>query len=254
MIIQIYEIQKPEEAERCIELGVDHIGSVLLRESDWKDPDIKAVMGITNGTATKNSLIPLFRNREILFKALDYYQPDFVHFCESLVDERGRTLDLENHIRLQQEVKAAFRGMAIIRSIPILKNGAPGHLPTLDIASRMEPYSDYFLTDTWLGKEPVAGYIGITGKACDWGMARALVVQSRIPVILAGGLSPSNVYGALRAVLPDGADSCTRTNRVDRKGRPVRFEKDFAKVAQFVQEVRRAEKESGREKANEKSV
>ena len=32
MIIQIYEIQTPSEAERCIELGVDHIGSVILSE------------------------------------------------------------------------------------------------------------------------------------------------------------------------------------------------------------------------------
>jgi len=30
MIVQIYEIQTPSEAEAMIHLGVDHIGSVIL--------------------------------------------------------------------------------------------------------------------------------------------------------------------------------------------------------------------------------
>ena len=34
MITQIYEIQTPQEAEKCIELGVDQIGSVLLSQGD----------------------------------------------------------------------------------------------------------------------------------------------------------------------------------------------------------------------------
>ena len=36
MITQIYEIQTPREAEKCIELGVDQIGSVLLSQGDWR--------------------------------------------------------------------------------------------------------------------------------------------------------------------------------------------------------------------------
>ena len=41
IIIQIYEIQTPSEAESMLELGVDHIGSVLTSETDWKNPTIK---------------------------------------------------------------------------------------------------------------------------------------------------------------------------------------------------------------------
>ena len=37
MITQIYEIQTPQEAEKCIELGVDQIGSVLLSQGDWRE-------------------------------------------------------------------------------------------------------------------------------------------------------------------------------------------------------------------------
>ena len=60
-------------------------------------------------------------------------------------------------------------------------------------------------------------------------------------MILAGGLSPENVTDGILKVLPAGADSCTRTNSLDGNGRPVRFMKDFEKVARFVEEVRRAE-------------
>ena len=89
--------------------------------------------------------------------------------------------------------------------------------------------------------EPIQGFIGITGRPCDWRIARELVLQSKIPVILAGGLSPENVREALVKVGPAGADSCTQTNKRDKEGNPMRFKKDFERVKKFVQEVRRAE-------------
>jgi phosphoribosylanthranilate isomerase len=42
-------------------------------------------------------------------------------------------------------------------------------------------------------------------------------------------------------VRPFGIDSCTRTNAVDGDGRPVRFQKDYRKVARLLAAVRRAE-------------
>jgi phosphoribosylanthranilate isomerase len=101
--------------------------------------------------------------------------------------------------------------------------------------------SDFLLIDTWSGTEPVAGFVGITGKLADPERAKAVVLQSRIPVLLAGGLSPDNVFDAVTEVLPAGADSCTQTNQTDGVGKPLRFKKDFAKVEKFVKEIRRAE-------------
>ena len=50
MIIQIYEIQTPQEAEICIELGVDRIGSVMLSQDRWRVPSLKEVIGLSEGT------------------------------------------------------------------------------------------------------------------------------------------------------------------------------------------------------------
>jgi len=99
----------------------------------------------------------------------------------------------------------------------------------------------FFLIDTWLGKEPVEGFVGITGKLADLERACAVVLQSNVPVLLAGGLSPDNVFDTVSEVLPGGADSCTHTNQVDASGNPIRFKKDFAKVEKFLKEIRRAE-------------
>jgi phosphoribosylanthranilate isomerase len=174
---------------------------------------------------------------------LDYYRPDVIHFCESLTDNRGSERELDQYIETQSRIREKFPEVEIMRSIPVsAEDSAPG-FPSLEIAGKLEPVSDFFLTDTWMKNEPVQGFIGITGRPCDWRIARDLVLQSKIPVILAGGLSPENVYDALVKVVPGGADSCTQTNKRDNEGNTVRFKKDFEKVKKFVQEVRRAEQE-----------
>lgn len=240
MIVQIYEIQNPVEAKMCMDIGVDHIGSVLLSGSEWRQPAIKDVIRLSEGTETKNSLIPLFQDLETIYRALDYYRPTYVHFCDDLSGGAGEATALDPYVFLQGTIKERFPDIGIIRSIPVPLPQAHGDFPSLQVAASFEVVSDFFLIDTWTGAEPVGGYIGITGRICDWGLARKVVEQSRIPVILAGGLSPENVFDGLLQVMPAGVDSCTGTNMRDQKGNPLRFQKDAGKVRKFVSEVRRA--------------
>jgi phosphoribosylanthranilate isomerase len=241
MLAQIYEIQTPEEAEKCIDLGVDRIGSVLLSASDWKRPDIREVIGLSKGTGATNSLIPLFGDWDTLCKVMDYYRPHFVHFCDTLTNAHGHQVDLSPFILLQEKFKTAFPDIGIVRSIPLPAAGLAPDFPCLDLVRALEEVSDFFLIDTWLGKEPVEGFVGITGKLADLERAKAVVLQSSVPVLLAGGLSPENVFDAVYEVLPAGADSCTHTNQVDPYGKAIRFKKDFRKVEKFVKEIRRAQ-------------
>jgi len=248
MIIQIYEIQTPQEADRCIELGVTHIGSVILSQDEWRVPLLRETVQLSKSSDAKSSLIPLFNDRDTVYRALDYYQPDFLHFCDSLTDSAGMPNNLDSVIRFQTALKDRFPEVKIVRSIPVPKKGdAPG-FPSLEIAKALHAASDLFLTDTWLDKAPVEGYIGITGETADMEIAGALVRQSHIPVILAGGLSPENVFDAILAVRPAGADSCTQTNQLAEESNPIRFRKDFDKVRAFVAAVRRAEMELREEK------
>ena len=245
IVVQIYEIQDPWEAEKMVELGVDHLGSVILNEEDWKIDSIKDVVRITEGTTVQNSLIPLFNTPETIFRLIEYYTPHIIHFCETLVNEDREKSRYNDLIDLQRSIKEAFPHVKIMRSIPIGIGGKQNRVPTLEIAKDFEPVSDYFLTDTWLGKEPVGGFIGITGKTCDWDVARELTRASSIPVMLAGGMSPENVYEGVKVVKPFGVDSCTRTNATDSHGRAIRFKKDPGKVKKFVEEAQRAATNEG---------
>ena len=240
MITQIYEIQSPQEAEKCIELGVDQIGSVLLSRDSWKDPAIKEVAGLTEGTSTKHSIIPLFSETETIFKAMEYYRPGYVHFCESPMDEFGNIKSIEKMIESQLKFKEHFPEIGIISTVPMPSNDSEAQFSSLEIGRKFARASDLILADTWLGKEPVTGFIGITNTAGNWDVARELSLELDVPVLLAGGLSPENVYDAILKVTPFGVDSCSGTNFVDETGKSVRFRKDFEKLARFMDEVRRA--------------
>ena len=250
IIIQIYEVQNPAEAEKLITIGVDHIGSVILSESDWKIPELKETVESIRSSSANSSLIPLYNATDSILRTCDYYRPDIVHFCEALVDRKDGGDFLHRLVRLQEDVKKRFPQIGIMRSIPIAPSGTSHLVPTLELAKVFEPTSDYFLTDTLLisdpdadaDPQPVKGFVGITGRTCSWRTAAELVAASSIPVILAGGISPANVTDGILQVRPAGIDSCTRTNSLDDQGVPIRFQKDIFKVKQLVKAVRAAER------------
>jgi len=242
MIVQIYEIQKPDEAALMAACGVDHIGGVILSADDWKIPVLAESVQVIREAGRKSSIIPLFAEPDAVFRVIEYYNPDIIHFCDSL-SQRGAVdeVAVAAAIGLQKEVKERYPMVEVMRSIPIAPSGLGAHVPSLELGRRLEEVSDWFLTDTLLvegGEQPVAGHVGITGQVCDWEVARDLVLQSSIPVILAGGLSPENVGEGLGFTLPAGADTCTATNLLDASGKPIRFRKDPEKVRRFVEACR----------------
>jgi len=256
MIVQIYEIQSPEEAEAMIELGVDHIGTIILSSQQCQNQVLKTTVETVQAAGRISSLIPLIDDIEAITALIDFYQPDIVHLCETLTPSAVGANDSSGPLHRQALIRKRFPGLAIMRSIPIGVAGAADMVPSLEWANLFEPLSDYFLTDTLLTTgeacidseldrvQPVAGFVGITGQTCDWKIARRLVMQSRIPVILAGGIGPENAAQGIARVKPAGIDSCTLTNAVDALGSSIRFKKDRDKVRDLVRAARQAEKEA----------
>lgn len=249
VITQIYEIQTPAEAQQAVKAGVDHIGSVIVSGKQWKQPIVKETIRFVEKTTSKSSLILLYNDMETVLSSLKYYRPDMVHFCEVLIDNNGQKpceAFCRPLVHLQKEIRKKFPTIKIMRTIPIPVQGTLNAVPFLGLAKMFAPVSDYFLTDTLIvsksgdKNQPVAGFVGITGKTCDWEAAAKLVDWSRIPVILAGGLSPENVFDGIKKVKPAGVDSCTLTNQFDVNGKSVRFKKDMKKVKRFVSEAHRA--------------
>jgi phosphoribosylanthranilate isomerase len=255
MIVQIYEIQTPEEAAKVIQAGVHHMGSVLQDSAQWRQIPVREAIQTAQRLHARASLIPLFFDPDLTFRLLDWYQPDIIHFCDRLWDGEGELVCLDPLLKLQEKIRLEFPGITVMRTIPLPEPGIAPPVDPLLVAARFKQVTDCFLTDTWqkprgrLDSQPVNGFIGITGRPCDWDLAAELVRSVNIPVILAGGISPENAYEAILRVRPAGVDSCTGTNARGPDGSVIRFQKDVEAVRNLVAAVHRAEAELKGEKA-----
>jgi len=249
MIVQIYEIQTPREAEAMIALGVDHIGSVMLNPFPDSRFDLKPTIRTVQQAGCKSSLIPLFNDVDAISRMIDELSPDMLHLCEALGSVEKERDGVFTALDRQGKLRERFPEIELMRSIPIGQPGNADQCETLKLAALFEPISDWFLTDTILSSDtpdveeaqPVQGFIGITGVTCDWSVANALIRSSRIPVVLAGGIGPHNVADGIRQVKPAGVDSCTLTNALDSDNRPIRFQKDLEKVKSMVLAARESD-------------
>ena len=128
----------------------------------------------------------------------------------------------------------------VARAVPVIKAfrvGADFHLTTLD---------HYLDVTEFLFDAARSGHYGGTGSTANWTIAKRATAAYRI--ILSGGLTPENVAAAIRTVHPHGVDVASGVESKPGK-------KDHAKIQDFIQEVRRVEKEleAKPEKSSEKS-
>lgn len=113
-------------------------------------------------------------------------------------------------------LKELWPGLGIIKSLIVREDNSAELEAQVE---RLAPCVDAFITDTF---DPVTGATGATGKTHDWNVSRRLVEASPRPVILAGGLNPDNVRGAILKVRPAGVDVHTGIERPDgRKSREL---------------------------------
>lgn len=103
-------------------------------------------------------------------------------------------------------IRAALPHLKLIRAVHVIGPEAVAR------ARALERHVDAIILDTY---DAVTGRSGATGKTHDWSISRQIVVAARVPVILAGGLTPDNVAEAIRAVKPWGVDVHTGVENAD---------------------------------------
>ncbi len=121
-------------------------------------------------------------------------------------------------------LRAALPHLKIIRAVHVTGPEA------LAKARSLDPHVDAIILDTY---DPGSGRSGATGKTHDWSVSRQIVVRARVPVILAGGLTPDNVAEAIRTVRPWAVDVHTGVEDADGT-------RNFDKIRAFIERAKNA--------------
>ncbi|MFH1194781.1 MAG: phosphoribosylanthranilate isomerase [bacterium] len=214
-IIQIAGIIDQREADMLMNAGVDYLGFPLRLPVNIED--------LSEGSAAEiiKTIKPPYHSVAITY--LDNAD-EIIKFCHklgvSIIQLHGSIEKIE-----LEEIKAKRPGLQIIKSLVVTGE----NLSILEQAiENLSSVVDAFITDTF---DPVTGASGATGKTHDWSISKRLVEISSKPVIIAGGLNPSNVRRAILEIHPAGVDVHTGVEGIN--GR-----KDLGLVKRFVEEAK----------------
>jgi phosphoribosylanthranilate isomerase len=204
MKIKICGITNTEDAEVAVAAGADALGFVMYRKSPrWVEPAV--ARSIIAGLPPFVLAVGVFVNEEAAkvrtlmdecgLVLAQLHGDESAVYCQNLGRPVLKVLRLKDRATLL--ALAEFQGRANVRGVLI------------------DAFSDQAY--------------GGTGQTVDWTLAEEAARSTR--VILAGGLSPANVAGAIRLVRPYGVDVSSGVEKSPGK-------KDHHKLKAFIEAVR----------------
>lgn len=212
-LIQVAGVRDHEEAEMLLSEGVDVLGIPLHLPVHQPDMSEREAARMAEDFPGRCCCITYLNTASALLAAGDRLPMPFFQI----------------HGPIARSELAAFRKAR--SDLFLIKSLVLGQQPLdelLSTAHRLAPMVDAFLTDTF---DPQTGAEGATGRVHDWNHSRRLAQELPKPLLLAGGLNPSNVAAALQAVQPAGVDSHTGLENPDGS-------KNADRVRRFVQIAR----------------
>lgn len=217
--VQIYTMQSADEAVAVAALGVDHVGVTPAARGlpgEVAFPVAADICAAIDGIAISVAL-SVESDPDTIEAMVRWVRPDVLHLCGPPGElHPGDVLELRRRIP----------HVAVMQAIAVTGPEA------IDAARSFADVADYLILDSI---DPEILGVGAAGTVHDWQISAAIVDAVRLPVLLAGGLSPANVASAVAAVNPWGVDSLTHTNAAHVDGG---FLKDLALVQAFVAEAK----------------
>jgi len=212
MVIQIYSMTSVADAVATAEAGAHLIGVVVAEPGmvpEAIDAELAREIHSAIRPRSRGIVLSLSDDRDEICAMVDKVRPDIVHIAAR---------------EIEPEDCAWIRGR--ITPVRLLRAVAVRAGETLTEVEAHQRCADYVMLEAGAMGAP---YRGVGGETHDWSICRTVVERSKIPVVLAGGLSASNVGEAIKAVRPWGVDSFTHTDLAGQRGR-----KDPARVRAFI--------------------
>jgi phosphoribosylanthranilate isomerase len=210
VIVQIYSMTSIADAVATAEAGASLIGVVVAEPGIVPEGiDAEVARGILAAIRPRSCgvALSLSDDRDEICAMVDTVRPDILHVA-------AREIEPEDCAWIHTRIAP----VRLLRAIAVRAG------ETLAEAEAHQEAVDYLMLDSGAKGLPSA-----LGETHDWSVGRTIAQRSRIPVILAGGLSADNVAQAIAAVRPWGVDSFTHTDVPGQRGK-----KDPARVRAFV--------------------
>jgi phosphoribosylanthranilate isomerase len=202
--VKICGITRPEDASHAVELGAWAIG-LNFHDPSPRKVDLQVAAAIGAEQKRQVEVVGVFVNRELgeiaeiadacSLSMLQLHGDEGPVYCDEL---RRRT------------------GLKIMKAAGVR-----------DIAS-LQALNAFRMVDFHLVDAHHPDLYGGTGETFDWALLRAR--QSKVPLVLAGGLTPDNVADAIRATHPWGVDTASGTEASPGVKDPAKVEAFFRAV------------------------
>lgn len=213
--IKICGITTRDDAQMAQQYGADFIGIIVAVAGTPRSVTAATAAAIRAGVSVP-VVILVEKPAAHILDALAHIRPAGVQLIGDYADEDIRMIK-------------RTAGCAVWKSVHLPPGGGTettaGEIPTA-IERCADAGIDVVVLDTRIKNKK-----GGTGITCDWQLARTLVARSRLPVFLAGGITPHNIGAALAQVRPCGIDVSSGVEQ-----RPG--EKDPEKIALLMQQLR----------------
>ena len=216
MQVKICGISSKEDVEMISSLKPDYMGFVINCPQSPRSIDrIQAIDLVSN---LKIPIVFLFVNETV---------NNILKICKELTPFAIQLHGEETPTTLAQ----------LKQIIPHIKLWKAIHLPVdenkKDMTSYLKIIEEYVDVgcDLFILDSSTKDSYGGTGLTCDWELASKIVAQIKTPIMLAGGLTFSNVKSAIKTVKPFGVDVSSGVELTKAK-------KDKHLVSNFINEVR----------------
>ena len=217
VLVQIYGLTTPEDAQMVNALGPDHVGVVLDEGYDaWDAVDLRTARDIVAELSGVSVVaLSLAVDRDQILRTVEAVAPRILHLARAADD-----LALDDLGSLRSEIAP----VELMVTIGVIDRHS------VEQAEHLSEVADFLLLDS---AHPHSGKVGASGHVHDWTLSRRIVACTSVRCILAGGLGPENVSEAIDAVGPFGVDSETCTSSdLDRR------RKDPERVRLFIERAR----------------